>query len=212
MREIQLRSHRARRVFLAFAGCILAAPLSHAGMIIAVQSVADPPGSNGDTLQVTLTNTGGSAVTVAGFSFGLSVATANLIFTAVDDSTVNSYVFANHSLFGPDISVQPPNLPGQTLEALDSYDTPNAGATVAAGATVGLGKVTFNISSNAPFGPIAVSLIPAADSLSDQNGAGIAFTGSSGTVLVVPEPGLGALVGLALLAMARRFAGQLRRA
>jgi hypothetical protein len=118
----------------------------------------------------------------------------------VDDSTVDTYIFAGDSLFGPDISVQPPNLPGQTLEAEDSYDIPLSGATVAGGATVGLGDVTFNINPGTPFGLIPVSLIPLDDSLSDASGNPIAVSGTDGAVNVVPEPGLGGLVGLVLLA------------
>ncbi len=197
-----------RRAFLAAAGWILAAPLCHASLIIAVQSVTGAAGTTGDKLQVTLSNTGASQI-IGGFSFGLSVGTTNLTFTAVDDSTTDAYIFGTDSLFGPDISVQPPNLPGQTLEA---EDIDSAGSvTVAAGATVGLGDVIFSLSSLAPPGPIAVSQILALDSLSDQNGDSLAFTTSNGTVTipgtVVPEPAPGPLMGIALLALvgARAF-------
>jgi hypothetical protein len=179
-------------------------------VILSVQSVTYSAGTNAATLDVALNNTGPGAVTIGGFSFGLSVATTNLTFTSVNISTFSPYIFAGNSLFGPDISVQPPNLPGQAIEAQDLFAIPGSGTTVSSGATFGLGRLVFNLSSLAPLGPIAVSFIPADDSLSDASGgANIPFTTTNGAVMVTastsPEPATGAFVGAALLALIHRL-------
>ena len=183
---------------VGFLGC---AGLGRASLIMNVQSVNDAAGSTGDTLDITLTNTGPSAVTVGGFSFGLSVGTTDLSFTAISaGTTLATYVFGANSLFGPDISVQPPNLPGQTLEAED-LDVLLSGSSIGAGATVGLGHITFSLSPGTPAGPIALSFISVDDSFSDQNGTALAFSTGTGSVTVTsatPEPATSLLVGVAL--------------
>jgi hypothetical protein len=192
---------------LAAAGLILAAPGHAASLIMNVQSVTAAADTTGDVFNVTLTNTGAS-VDISGFSFGLQVGTANLSFTAVNTSTTLApYIFAGNSAFGPDISVQPPNLPGQNLEAQDIANAPGSFTVVGTGATVGLGHVVFNLSPSTPAGPILVSFIPADDSLSDQNGNSITgFSVVNGTVTVtgtapIPEPATTAIVGIFLAAL-----------
>ena len=59
-------------------------------------------GSSNDSFDVVLQNTGPSAVTVAGFSFGLT-SSSNVTFTDVTTATAMTYIFNGNSLFGPDI-------------------------------------------------------------------------------------------------------------
>ncbi len=201
-------------ILLAFLGVAGIAPLGRASLLMNIQPVSDAAGTTGDTLDVTLTNTGPSSVTIAGFTFGIGVGTSNLTFTGVTDGTTTAtYIFSGNSLFGPDISQQPPNLPGQTLEASDLWASIGTGATVGTGATAGLGHVTFNLAAATPSGPISVNFIPADDSLSDAAGAALAFTANNGTVTVTrggtstPEPGTFAFAAVALVALGwgRRF-------
>lgn len=208
--------NRMRPLMLCAAAFLGLAGLGRAALIMNVQSVTDAAGSTGDTLDVTLTNTGSGAVTVGGFSFGLSVGTTDLSFTGVSTGTTSAtYIFGANSLFGPDISVQPPNLPGQTLDAQD-IDALFTGSSVGAGATVGLGHITFNLSAGAVAGPITLSFIPVGDSLSDQNGTALAFSTGTGSVTVTsatPEPATSLMVGVALtgiLGAMRHFRGRAR--
>lgn len=194
--------NRYRPIVLAI-GFMAGAALGRADVIINVQPVSDAAGSTGDTLDITLTNTGPTPVIIAGFSFGLDVGTSNLSFTGVTTGTTTApYIFGADSLFGPEISVQPPNLPGQTLEAEDL--SAGLGGTVGLGATVGLGEVTFNLSAGTPSGGIQLSFIPADDSLSDEAGAAVAFSAVNGSVTVTggttatPEPATFFPVGVAL--------------
>jgi hypothetical protein len=195
---------RYRPLVLAI-GFMAAAALGRASLIMNVQPVTYAAGSTGDTLDVTLTNTGPSGVAIAGFSFGLSVGTSNLSFTGVSAfPTTAVYIFSGQSLFGPtDISVQPPNLPGQTLEAEDVASI--SASTIASGTTLGLGHVTFNLGAATPPGGILLSFIAVDDSLSDAAGIPIAFSTVNGSVTVgtapVPEPATSAFVCTALIGL-----------
>jgi hypothetical protein len=205
---------RPGNLALAAVGLIGIAALGKASVILNVQSVSDAAGSTGDTLEVTLTNTG-TAITVGGFSFGLSVGTSNLSFTAVTTGTTTAtYIFNGQSLFGPDISVQPPNLPGQSLKAEDLAEV--SATVVGSGATVGLGHITFNLAAATPAGGIPLNFIALDDSLADQLGSPIAFSTGTGTVTVtgsasIPEPATFVLVGAALAGLIVRWHGFRRR-
>jgi len=182
-----------------------------------VQSVTDAAGSTGDTFDVTLINTG-TPVIIAGFSFGLNVGTSDLMFTGVSTGTTTApYIFDSQSLFGPDISVQPPALPGQTLEAEDIFATISSGATIGTGVTVGLGEVTFNLDPGTPSGGIPLSFISADGSLTDQNGNPIAFSTEDGTVTVTgtaaaPEPAMSGFLCTVLIGLIGAFHLLRRRA
>ncbi len=60
------------------------------------------------------------------------------------------------SLFGPTISISPPTLPGEVLEASDA-STLSGGVTLAAGSSVGLGHVLFDVSPSAPNAVVSVT-------------------------------------------------------
>ncbi len=113
------------------------------------------PGSTGSQFDVLLSNTRPAAVTVAAFSFHLSVSNPEIVFTLVDSATVVPYIFAGHSLFAPAIGSLPDS---QSADAADLYDTPLAGALLPANASARLGRVTFDPSSGASPGIYTVTL------------------------------------------------------
>jgi hypothetical protein len=173
---------------------LLTARPAAADLIVSVQSVTGVPvGATGETFQVNLTNTAGSAaVALGGFSLGLSVSDPNIVLTQVDISTTNPYVFAGHSLFGPIIS-NPAG--GQSIVAGDLYDVPNSGILLAGGSTVGLGDVVFNVLGSATAGAvITITLDPFATSLTDFAGNGVPITSlTDGSITLAssaatPEP------------------------
>jgi hypothetical protein len=196
---------------LAAVAALLTSGSASADLIVSAQVVSAPVGSTGNTLEVDLANTGGAAVNLAGFSFGLSVTDADISFTNVDiNTTLLAYIFAGHSLFGPDISTTPPPS-GQVVIASDNYDVANSGIVLASGATVGLGRVLFDVSSSASptTALVTVTSFPTT-SLSDFQGNDVritTFQNGSITISPVPEPStlyLTALGGVALLGIARR--------
>jgi hypothetical protein len=128
-------------------------------------------GSTGNVFDITLINSGPGSITLGAFSLEFSVAGGNVTFTSATTATLQPYVFAGHSLFGPDISA---SSPGTTFDASDLYDIPLAGATIAAGATAGLAHVFFDVLAGAPAGPLTISFAGfAATSLSAPDGNSI---------------------------------------
>jgi hypothetical protein len=201
----------ARTLLIAsafFLGSAVSPSRVHAGFVFTVESVTAASGSTNDTFDVTLKNTGSTAVTIGAFAFEIT-AGSGVTFTAVDIYTTTvPYIFAGDSGFGPDISNQPPNLPGNTLAALD-FSLSGVGFSLAAGATIGLGDVHFNVAPTAS-GPVAISFLGYPDTnLSDTQGHNISLTGSTltgGTVTVtpssVPEPYSLVLLATALIGTA----------
>ncbi len=190
----------------AFAALLGISGSASADLIVSAENVTASAGSTGNDLQVTLTNTGSSAVVIGGFSFGISVNSTDVTFQDALITTTPAYIFAGHSLFGPSIAT----LTGQSLVASDEYDSFGSGATVAAGATVGLGDVKFDVAPfpASSFFDVFVDLSPT--SLSDALGKPIPVDSTvNGSISLrsVPEPSaiaLGAVGGLAILAK-RRF-------
>lgn len=178
---------------LVAATVLLAPSAARAALVLDIQSVNAVSGSSGNALDVTLTNTGPSSVTVGGFSFEISTPTPNINFTdATTATTTAPYIFGTHSLFGPSIATST----GQTLDASDTYSVIGSGATVDAGATVGLGHAIFDVAAGTPSGPITVSFTAGPlTSLSDPMGKLLTIdTLNSGVITVtettnpVPEP------------------------
>jgi hypothetical protein len=146
---------------------------------------------------------------VASFTFEILASSTDVTFTDATTATVAApYIFTGHSLFGPDIVN---SSPGQTLDALDLFDTLLGSTTIGAGATFGLGRIFFNV-SNAANTPetVTVSFNTLNSSLSDANGNAIPIdTFQSGTITVsstVPEPSaaIPLLAGLAWIYSRRR--------
>jgi hypothetical protein len=205
MHEIRLQNVRSlfRRLFMMtpVLGLLISAPVE-ASLIITVGNVFSSSPSLGNTLEVDLTNTGPAAVSLAGFSFEIDVTDSHITFTSATIATVAAYVFAGNSLFGPIISTSPP---GQILDVSDLWSGAG-GATIAAGDTVGLGHVFFNVSAGDLSGLVTVALSPfPATSLSDPAGGNISvdtLTSGSITVTPLPEPSALVLVLLGLFALA----------
>jgi hypothetical protein len=197
--RVALTRHAA---WIVAAGLLLFCTVpAQAALIVNVQSVSAPAGSNNDMLDVTLTNTGPGSVIVGAFSFGLSVSTPNITFTqATIGTTTAPYIFDGMGLSGSVISTSPP---GQSLQASDLFSVIGSGASVGSGVTVGLGHVFFNVAPGATPGPVTVSVTPfPATSLSDPNAVNIPINTLNGGIITVtpgatvPEPSALLLAGL----------------
>jgi hypothetical protein len=182
-----LNSWRRRLPILPLAALavVLAAGPARAGLVVSAESV---PASAG-VFDVILTNTGGSAVGISGFSFEVNVDSAQVTFTDATTATTDPYIFAGTSLFGPDITRNITN-GGETLDALDISFGGNQ--SVGAGQSVGLGHVFFSVSGTLP-GPATVSFTAyPATGLADSGGNNVPIdTLTSGTISpagTVPEP------------------------
>lgn len=201
------------------AAALLAVPSARADLIIAVSSKVADIGSTGNTLEVDLTNTGISDVTVGAFSFGISTITPNIDFTEATSNTTAPYLFAGDSgdllLFGL-THIDTSN--GQSLQAND-FSFSGLGDLVAGGTTVGLGEVSFDVSSAALPGPYTVTLAAfPTTSLADASvpANNLPFTGSNGTITLVsplssvPEPSTLLLFSTGLALLAARAMGRRR--
>jgi anaerobic selenocysteine-containing dehydrogenase len=193
-------------LILAAATLALAGSLSaQASLIMFAGTGSASAGSTGNTFDFTLTNTGPSAITLGAFSLGISVADTHVSFTSATTATSLTYVFAGDSLFGPVISTSGP---GQILVASDLCLV--CGSSIAAGATVGLAHIFFNVSAGAPSGPLTVSVTAFPfTSLSDLAGNPLAAILQNGTITItgggtVPEPSTLALLALPMVFLARR--------
>ncbi len=195
---------------LLFAAIGLLSRPAQADIMVSADPVTVTAGSTGNQFDVFLTNDGPGAITVAGFSFGISVANPFISFTAATASTALPYIFGANSDFGPDLIV---SNTGQSLLASDLYAIQNAGATIGAGSTVGLGRISFDVLAGATPGMISVTFAssPGTTSLSDpgENDITIA-TLTSGSLTIagttpVPEPsGIALLFGVFLLILSSR--------
>lgn len=203
-RMVELSGIRRCVPLFCAAVALLFGGAARADFLIAVSSATAAIGSSGNTLEVELTNTGASAVTFGGFAFGISTLSLDITFTAAITATTATYIFATDSLFGPDIATNT----GLSLTAADASAL--GSDSVAAGTTVGLGRVSFDVASGATLGPVTVTLAGfPTTSLSDGLGNNLAFTSSNGTILVtspsvgVSEPSTLLLIstGRALLAV-----------
>jgi hypothetical protein len=180
------------RVLLAGMIVSLLGPASaRASLILSVQSTTAAAGSSGNGFDVQLTNSGPSAVTIAGFSFGVLTANTNVSLRDANTSTSAPYIFVGNSLFGPDLTGP---TSGQSLSTSDVFVIPMAGTTLGGGATVGLGHLLFDVSAAATAGISAVTLAAfPVSSLSDPAGGNVAIqTLSPGQITItgvgVPEP------------------------
>ena len=214
MRTLDATTFFSRRWLPLFAAAtlVLSAGTSRAAVVLTLQSVTATAGSTGNTLDVTLLNTG-PAITIGSFSFEINIASANIPFTDATTATVLApYIFnigGSHSAFGPSIATNTPLAPGAPLDASDNYSPFGSGQVVASGGTVGLGHVVFNVAPATAPGPYTVSFNtdPAFTSLSNASGNATfpitTFTPGVITVIgatAVPEPSPLVLAGVALLA------------
>jgi hypothetical protein len=168
---------------------------ARANMIISLESPINAnAGTSGNGFDVLLTNSGLSAVWIAGFTFELSVSSTDIVLTNANTATLlHPYIFSGGtSTFGPIITVANT---GQDLSASDVYSVFGSGATLDTGATLGLGHILFDVSATAASQTVPVMFAGSpATSLSDpsndvpidalSNGQ-ININGVNG---VVPEP------------------------
>jgi len=156
---------------LALAWLAWGATPARAQMIMGITTNSFTPGSSTNSLDVTLTNTGTSPTTIAGFSFEITAASNNVTFESVTDNTVSgAYIFAGNSLFGPNIELNAVSNSGQTISGADNFKTPDGGTTLAAHQTLGLGNVLFTLSPSTPLAPINITFTPyPTSSVSDSN-------------------------------------------
>jgi hypothetical protein len=166
------------------------------------------PGQNGAAFDVLLENLDlVNSVNVSAFSFEITVLnTSGIIFTqSTTGTTTDTYIFAGDSIADTFSGGVNSGSTGSTLAAGDSPFT-NPFATVAAGATVGVGHVFFNVAANAASGPVTVNFVTSGTSVTDASFSTIPSSTSPGVILVgganVPEPGTLVPVGLALMARA----------
>jgi hypothetical protein len=198
------------RPYLVLGAAVLALSASvpaQASLVISAGSATASAGSTGNAFDVTLINTGPAAIALGGFSLEISVTDTDVSFTSATTATALPYVFAGDSLLGPDISA---SSPGQTFDASDACIA--CVSTIAAGATVGLAHLLFDVLAGAQSGPFTVSIAaPPATSLSDTAGGELAATSLDGTVVIngsggsIPEPSTLVLFSLPAIFLARRF-------
>jgi hypothetical protein len=195
------------RPYLILAAATLALAVSlpaQATLIMFAGTGSASAGSTGNAFDFTLTNTGPSAITLGGFSLVISVTDTHVSFTSATTATSLTYVFAGDSVFGPILNLLGP---GQTMDASDACNV--CGTSIAAGATVGLAHIFFNVSAGALSGPLTVSVTAfPSTSLSDPAGHDLAAILQNGTITIrgttVPEPSTLALLALPMVFLARR--------
>src|SRR6266851_4649032 len=148
-------------------------------------------GTSGDGFDVLLTNLSGPAVSLAGFTFEISVPSTDILLSAANTATLlDPYIFSGKSLFGPNITVANT---GQDLSASDLYSVIGSGITLGAGATVGLGHILFDVSATAHSETVTVTFFASpATSLSDDLANNVPInTLTNGQIDItgtVPEP------------------------
>ncbi|HEY1218297.1 MAG: hypothetical protein ABSE42_05395 [Bryobacteraceae bacterium] len=193
-----------RRTFVLLAGlglCLIAALPAHGSMIVSIQSVTVGAGTNNDSLDVSLTNTGPSAVSVGSFTFNIGTLNTAIDFTDVTTATVvATYIFPS-SLFGPDLTGANS---GQTFTFEPSDANGGGDVSIGSGDTVGLGHVLFDVANGATAGSFAVTLgpTPAVTSLANSSGGVNVDTLTDGTITItsaIPEPATVLPVALAFL-------------
>ena len=210
-RQRSLSAGRRRRLVFFFAALFVltSATWARADLIVAAQTVTANAGSSNNTLEMALQNTGVASVNIAGFSFGVSTMGTDITFTLADVNTVVlPYIFAGHSLFGPNISTST----GHSLTASDLDSNPS-GTDVGPASTVALGRLLFDVAPGAAAGPHTVTITPfPTTSLTDSNGINVPITTLvDGTIIVtagpqlVPEPASLTSAAVALAAGAWLF-------
>jgi hypothetical protein len=193
-RNFTARNSRFATVLMAgVAAFLLYSVPARADLIVSIESPINVnAGTAGNGFDVLLTNSGPSAVSIAGFTFELSVPGTDILLSDATTATVvDPYIFSGHSLFGPNIEV---TNTGQDLSASDLDDT-FANITLGMGATVGLGHILFDVSAGAPTESVPVKLVAfPATSLADDQTANVQIDTLSngqinitGTVGNVPE-------------------------
>jgi hypothetical protein len=190
------KTNRQWMVWGALIACLGGAQAARADLLLTAQSVTATAGSVNDVFDVYITNTGTAAVDVEAFSFEINTTSSNITFQqATTGTTLDPYIFAGNSLFGPVIST---STPGQTLDASDVAAMPNSFTVVNPGVSFGLGQIYFDVASGATnqVAPVNFNTSSAFTSVSDPAGNLLPLDFASGNITVssVPEPATGMLL------------------
>jgi len=199
----------------AILAAVTVAPMQGAA-ILSLSSATVTPGSIGNTIELTLTNTGPSSISIGAFNF--AVATPVLGGITFSDATVNttsaSYIFSGSgdsfvidSLGG--FSVLLSGAGTNSVTGNDFRLTPGAATLVGSGVTVGLAQLLFDVDVATPYGLqiAAIGITLAESNLADGNGNTINIDSFvNGDISVIPEPSSMALLcaGLVGAVVARR--------
>ncbi len=178
-------------------------------MILGIQpGLLAAPGSTGNTLDIVIRNTGPGDVHIESISFEIDTTDTNIVFTQSGfNPTTAPYIFLGNSFAltnGLSLNLLPPG------QAMDGIDNTNDGGYIvfAAGSTLGLGRVSYDVLAAAAVPSSARITFDLANTiLSDENGNAIPFTAQDGAITVVPEPatlGMGAAALAFLLWRLRR--------
>ena len=128
----------------------LLAPAASASVIYSISPIQPvaAPGDVGDSFEVIVSNTGPSAISVAGFTFAVSTTDPDITFTsAITSTTSEPYIFLGDSFDNSTPSAL--NLSsGMSLKAND-FTPDNAGINIIGGESLALGRVFYNVSSSA---------------------------------------------------------------
>jgi hypothetical protein len=186
-------------------------------------AISASPGDVGDMFEVDFTNNGPGSVSVAGFSFEITVNDPDITLTGAGFSTTAfPYIFAGDSfdqINSLTLDFAGIDTTNQTLQASDITND-GAGITLGAGETLALGEVMFSVADPAAPGPFALSFtgstsVADLNSLSGPAPSAILIpvdTFSGGTISVnsaTPEPSslllaLGAMASVAFIHRRRR--------
>jgi hypothetical protein len=206
---------RTTKLLLA-AALLSAAGLApaRAAIILSLTSVNANINSTGNAFELTLTNSGPSAVSIGGFNFGVSVSNTHLTLQDAKVTTAAApYIFLGGDSFVIDFLLSDSvmqSTTGQSIFGNDFRLTPFAGTSVGSGATVGLARILFDVDGTALAGPVnaTISLLAAETSLADENGANIAINAYNNSIItlqdsgqVIPEPSAYLTLGAGLLTL-----------
>ncbi len=207
------------RNFAGFAAVMIgamafAASPAKASLIVSVESVAANTPSTNNAFQILLTNTG-APIAIASFAFQVSTTDLNITFTGADFSTTSPYILAGDSFdqsFGFTLNTL---APGQSMDGSD-FSNSVSGPTIGNGVTVALGRVLFNVASNATPGPFTINFNANGTSLSDGTKNIPIDTLTPGQITItastaVPEPATAGLFGLALIGLGWKKRGASRK-
>jgi hypothetical protein len=185
--------------------CLFAAAPAHAdGLTVSLSPLSDvAAGSTGNSFDVLLTNSSGSAVSIEAFFFEVQSSSSDVAFTDATTASGTPYIFGADTLFGPDIIG-----PGSTATDLNASDLDLLGSiSLDAGATVALGHVLFDVSPTALTQDVSFDLAGfPGTSLADDFGNDVPIQtfipgqfGIEGAVAPVPEPSTLPLLVIGLL-------------
>jgi len=189
-------------------------PAASATAIFSIEPITLNPsaGSNNDILEVLLTNTGPSSISVAGFAFGVTSNNAGITFVSANMSTTTDpYIFAGNS-FDAANSLPLNTSSGASLGGSDLTND-GSGVTVSSGESFALGRVFYDVSGTANPGPANLTFTTSADSngLTDPDFDAIPIGSLEGAQVdiqaaPVPEPSALLLIpaGLLLLRFRKR--------